>query len=398
MPLNTELMPTAQFTSALGYDYSGHGSKRESDDKKRLLVCLHFITRGSEAMARQLIDHLIKHNDFGYAQPDIGHTPDITAKVMIAESISSAIALLKGPPTGFEQFASAIVASHTQHLPPQHTEAQPAGALQPAQQPTQQLVVGTQRPAQREIGARWAALSDAEKAKWKTEAGKDFVKGQSWRDSEANRQAYQLALMLVTPPAPLASHGLFSAVARVLGVRADPQKAFARAAALRHEVDAGRRLHWQPDGRHVRSDALSAGDRALMADFWTKSCPAMPGANDFVRMRRGPKDWIQHQIHSQWTKTRELHADFKSDTGVDVSLGPFQSEKPYYIRRGKQGTCMCGKCENCRHMQSALNNNSQVLTGAYSTKQEQALAVLGMMGRSRHIDWGVGRTSMCSVW
>ena len=342
-PLPTS--PTA--TTPAGYDYAGHGRPRESEDKKRLQFCLHFITSGSEAMARQLIDHLITHNDFGYVQPDIGHTPDIAAKVMIAESISSAIALLKGPPTGFEQFASAIAASHTQHLPPQHTEAQPAGALQPAQQPTQQLVVGSHGPGRREIGTLWAALSDAEKARWKTEAGKDFVKGQSWRDSEANRQAYQLALMLVTPPAPLASHGLY-AVARVLGVRADPQQAFARAAALRHEVDAGRRLHWQPDGRHVRSDALSAGDRALIADFWTKSCPAMPGTNDFVRMRLGPKTWTQHQIHSQWTKTRKLHTDFRSDTGVDVSLGPFQSEKPYYIRRGKQGTFMCGKCENCR--------------------------------------------------
>ena len=52
MPLNTELMHTAQFTSALGYDYAGHGSKRESDDKKRLLVCLHFITHGSDSLSR----------------------------------------------------------------------------------------------------------------------------------------------------------------------------------------------------------------------------------------------------------------------------------------------------------------------------------------------------------
>lgn len=111
MPLNTELMPTAQFTSALGYDYAGHGSKRESDDKKRLLVCLHFITHGSEAMARQLIDHLIKNNDFGYLPPDLGHTPDIAAKIMIADNISSAIALLKGPATGFEQYASAAAAA-----------------------------------------------------------------------------------------------------------------------------------------------------------------------------------------------------------------------------------------------------------------------------------------------
>jgi len=73
----------------VGYDYAGHGSKRESDDKKRLLVCLHFITRGSEAMARQLIDHLIKNNDFGYLPPDLGHTPDIAAKIMIADNISS---------------------------------------------------------------------------------------------------------------------------------------------------------------------------------------------------------------------------------------------------------------------------------------------------------------------
>lgn len=383
MPLNTELMPTAQFTSALGYDYAGHGSKRESDDKKRLLVCLHFITRGSEAMARQLIDHLIKNNDFGYLPPDLGHTPDIAAKIMIADNISSAIALLKGPATGFEQYASAAPAApHTQQLPPQQAGAQPAGGhQQPTQQPTQQLVVRNHGERRREIGVLWAALSDAEKAAWKTEAEKDFVKGQSFRASEANRQAYQLALMLVTPPAALGKQPLY-AVARILGVSADPKRAFARAAALRHEVDAGRRLNWQPDGRNVRSDALSAGVRALIADFWTKSCPAMPGTNDFVRMRRGPKDWIQHQIHSQWAKTRELHADFRSQTGVVVSLGPFQSEKPYYIRRGKQGTCMCGKCENCRHMQSALNNNSQALAGVYGTKQEQALAVLGMLGGS----------------
>ena len=33
-------------------------------------------------------------------------------------------------------------------------------------------------------------------------------------------------------------------------------------------------------------------------------------------------------------------------------------------------------------MQSALNNNSQALAGVYGTKQEQALAVLGMLGGS----------------
>jgi hypothetical protein len=143
-----------------------------------------------------------------------------------------------------------------------------------------------------------------------------------------------------------------------------------------------------------------------MADFWTKSCPAMPGTNDFVvRMRLGPKDWIQHQIHSQWTKTRELHTDFRSETGVDISLGPFQSEKPYYIHRGKQGTCMCGKCENCRHMQSALNNNSQALAGVYGTKQEQALAVLGRLGGSTTTAWFtwkdvhvLGLVSTTTVW
>jgi hypothetical protein len=76
----------------------------------------------------------------------------------------------------------------------------------------------------------------------------------------------------------------------------------------------------------------------------------------------------------------------------------FQSEKPYYIRRGKQGTCMCGKCENCRHMQSALNNNSQALVGVYGTKQEQALAVFGMLAATWKDVHVLGLVSTTTAW
>jgi hypothetical protein len=128
-----------------------------------------------------------------------------------------------------------------------------------------------------------------------------------------------------------------------------------------------------------------------MADFWTKSCSAMPGTNDFVRMRLGPKDWIQHQIHSQWTKTRELpgYIPILDQRPVLMSVwGRFKARSRItFAVASKALACMCGKCENCRHMQSALNNNSQALAGMYGTKQEQALAVLGMLDGSTTTAW-----------
>jgi hypothetical protein len=63
------------------------------------------------------VDHLLKNNDFGYtAPPDprVSLLPQgasqqlVVAKLMVAERVAAAIAMLKGPPTGYEQHAVAL--------------------------------------------------------------------------------------------------------------------------------------------------------------------------------------------------------------------------------------------------------------------------------------------------
>ena len=47
----------------------------------------------------------------------------------------------------------------------------------------------------------------------------------------------------------------------------------------------------------------------------------------------------------------------------------------YWIRRGRQGTCMCGRCENTRHGQVACSSNKGLFELAYGTRNEQILVL-----------------------
>ena len=319
---------------------------------------MHAITAGSKEKAKQVVDHLLKNNDFGYtAPPDprVSLLPQdasrqlVLAKLMVAERVAAAIAMLKGPPTGYEQHAVAL---------------------------------RKERPniKETEIGALWAALGASEKAEHKQRAESGFVAGQSWRGCEQNRRAYQLALVLVAPQ--LGTPGVLREAAVAVGVSWDKTSAFAKAARVRAEIDRGERVMWQPDARQQRKDALSDATRALMGSFWTSECPAMPGASDFARKRIAPKEWERHQIHLQWSKTRDLLQLFNTTNRMHISYAPFLEEKPYWIRRGRQGTCMCGRCENTRHGQVACSSNIRaslnwlmgLVTSRYWCLQQQGAA------------------------
>jgi hypothetical protein len=187
----------------------------------------------------------------------------------------------------------------------------------------------------------------------------------------------RVALVLLAPQSGESS--ALRQAAEAVGVRWDKDGAFAKAARVRAEIDCGQRVIWQPDARQQRKDALSDAVRALMSSFWTSECPAMPGASDFARKRIAPKEWERHQIHLQWSKTRDLLQLFNTTNHMNISYYPFLEEKPYWIRRGRQGTCMCGKCENTRHGQVACSSNRSTFELAYGTRSEQAVVVAATM-------------------
>ena len=56
----------------------------------------------------------------------------------------------------------------------------------------------------------------------------------------------------------------------------------------------------------------------------------------------GVRRYEEHQAHFQFTTTRSLLARFRSEhPDCPCSLGKFQALKPYYIKKGKQNTCLC---------------------------------------------------------
>jgi hypothetical protein len=53
-----------------GYDYASSGNRRESEDCKRLVYCLHSITSGNALKATQVLQHLYKTSSL------LEHSPD----------------------------------------------------------------------------------------------------------------------------------------------------------------------------------------------------------------------------------------------------------------------------------------------------------------------------------
>ena len=81
-----------------------------------------------------------------------------------------------------------------------------------------------------------------------------------------------------------------------------------------------------------------------------------PNMRDIVHShpRNEEKDET-HVAHYQYATVRELHHDFReSFPQLQASLDTFQELKPFYIKPGKQNTCMCSLCENVRLMMKAV--------------------------------------------
>jgi hypothetical protein len=337
---------------------------------------LHSITKGDKLKATQLLQHVQKNSSLAVSVPDsLDNTLDeilapavarmkraekvtlLKTKVLVADRITAAVHMLKGAPSAYEMFAKSVRGGISVHA---------AGGAR-----------------EKEVAEQWKLLDEASKAEWNvkhSDAAKMYAK-----PCEANRLAYRLALILVAPP--LANQrdvsGKGKAVATLLGMFKNYARAgggsFAEARQLRDRLDKYQRAEWMPDGRTLRNDRTPDLVKALAEQFWTTECPAMPGERDVVRKLIAPKDWVRHQIHSQWAKTKDLWERFKEQYGIKIGIGTFQGLKPYYIRRGKQGTCMCGYCENCRHMQAASNNSRRVFEAVYGSVKEQALMLVSQV-------------------
>ena len=271
MPKDERMKQPIEFeTDCDGYDYAASGAQRESEDYKRLLVCLHSITNKNGTKATQLLQHLEKNcslvsNSLDPLLDDIlksdaaakgmGREEKIAlleTKSLIADRVAAAVQMLKGAPSAYESFAKSV-------------RGQEAGGY---------AVV------EKFISGMWKSLDVESKRKWNAHDMQEHAKR-----CEANRLAYKLALVLAAPPKANKgdSSGKANAVAKVLGVRSSRAGAgtspsvFQEAQKLRSQLDAGSRTLWMPDERARRKDRISDLVSALAQRFWTTECPAMPG-------------------------------------------------------------------------------------------------------------------------
>ena len=94
------------------------------------------------------------------------------------------------------------------------------------------------------------------------------------------------------------------------------------------------------------------------------------------------------QRHYQYRKTRDLLADFNKLYNYKVSIGLFQSLKPFYIVKGKQNSCLCRYCENARHHMYALQNNAKLFYLHHSkSKKDSAATAIAMWFKDKNTKW-----------
>ena len=243
---------------------------------------------------------------------------------------------------------------------------------------------------EKEIGREWGKLVPGRRERWeaqaRTEAAKHghFHKGMSANDSEENRKAYRLLLTALAPTKAGRgdSTGMGAAMGEALGFKTNKgkQSLWQQCVQDRAELDRGAR-GYMPDDKCERSDKVEAAKLKAAHNHWVANCPASPHPSDMIRKSRASNDF--RAKHVQHNTTRALHADFvQSHPWAQMSYGVYVGEKPWYVRRGHQQTCLCVYCENTRYAMKAGKDYKHVLGLVYGAKSRAPHIVMLWLGES----------------
>jgi hypothetical protein len=252
---------------------------------------------------------------------------DIEDKLLAFDSACAAIDAMKGPVSASQLFA--------------------------ADQRGQKTSTGAGL-SEKEIGKLWKDKGNEESSMWELKAvyankGRLYKNGLGSNESDESRMAYR---MLLTCFALKRSSGRNAAVARALRLsrNATDKKGGAWRDAIdkREAIDGGKDSSWMPNKRKI-GNMLPMLTRSLVDSFWNENCPEDPCEKNEMRMRIARKKWVSHRLQHQMMPIRDMHTKYnKEHPHAAVSFTAFYLRKPWYVRRVKQNTCLCSKCENVR--------------------------------------------------
>jgi hypothetical protein len=100
--------------------------------------------------------------------------------------------------------------------------------------------------------------------------------------------------------------------------------------------------------RNARSDKISEYDRSLAETYWASMCAVSPNKKDVVKLKISPGVIEEHSIHRQYHTDEHIYDEFVKEKGIKMGETVFIDCKPWYIRKGKDDTCLCTNCEGFR--------------------------------------------------
>ena len=128
--------------------------------------------------------------------------------------------------------------------------------------------------------------------------------------------------------------------------------------------------------RKFRSDRLPKSDRLLAEEFWKSSTEVSPNAKDVITLRNKGVEPIDHPVHRQYHINETIHTKFIEESSCKkMSLTIFNDCKPWYIREGKNDTCLCRTCEDFRLAKKAVSYNYNVLRKPFTLRPAARLMI-----------------------
>lgn len=90
-----------------------------------------------------------------------------------------------------------------------------------------------------------------------------------------------------------------------------------------------------------------------------------PNAKDTVKYRKKGCAVVEHPVHRQYLTGEDLHKRFLIESSIIMGRTIFEDCKPWFIKPGKDDTCLCRTCEDFRLAKKAATYNFSILELPY---------------------------------
>lgn len=120
-----------------------------------------------------------------------------------------------------------------------------------------------------------------------------------------------------------------------------------------------------PIERSDRSDKLPEHDKKLAQIYWKAMTVVSPNAKDLLKREISPGVIEEQMIQRQFHSDRYIWDHFLTDVKIKMGETIFVDCKPWYVRPGKDDTCLCVGCEDFRLAKQAVVYNMDLLDKPY---------------------------------